>query len=53
MGNDLSVDPNKYFEEKVESYNLDEETLNNFIHRIVLSCVLQEVGENGEDRIGK
>ena len=47
MGNDFSVD------EKVESYNVDEETLNNFIHRIVLSCALQEAGENGEDRIGK
>jgi hypothetical protein len=47
MGNDFSVD------EKVESYNVDEETLNNFIHRLVLSCALQEAGENGEDRIGK
>ena len=47
MGNDFSVD------EKVESYNVDEETLNNFIHRIVLSCALQEAGENGEDSIGK
>lgn len=55
MGNDISGDPipNKYSDEKVESYNVDEETLNNFIHRIVLSCALQEVGENGEDRIGK